>query len=165
MSNKRRSVSRSASLSAVIAALYAISVVSLAPVSFQPIQLRLADAMLPLTILFGWPAVVGVTVGCLVANLFGGLGAVDVVGGSAANFVAGLLAWRIGLKRFKGAWLASVVAEVLVIALIVGSYLSVIFSIPLAVGVGSILASNIVTIGFMGYALLRMVQRALRLVR
>ena len=161
LKNKERNLSKSISISAVFAALYALGVVFLAPISYQLIQLRLADALLPLTILFGWPAVLGVTIGCFVANVFGGIGIVDVIGGSVANFLAGLLAWKIGLKGFKGAWVAGILGQIIVIAVIVGSYLSVLFNMPLILGIGGLLASNAITIGIIGYILLKVLYRAL----
>jgi uncharacterized membrane protein len=45
------------SLIAVIAALYAAMVIVLAPISFGPVQLRLADVLIPLAAIFGLPAV------------------------------------------------------------------------------------------------------------
>src|SRR5208282_202568 len=81
-------------LTAVFAAIYALGVVFLAPISFQIFQVRVADALLPLAMLFGWPAVLGLSLGAFVANIFGGLGPVDMVGGSVANFIATFVAWQ-----------------------------------------------------------------------
>jgi uncharacterized membrane protein len=90
--------STTVTFTAVFAALYAVGVVLLAPISFQVFQVRIADALLPLSILFGWPAILGLTLGAFVANLFGGLGPVDVVGGTLANLLARYIAWRITLN-------------------------------------------------------------------
>src|SRR5437867_1609431 len=53
MEKTRRSRSRSIALAAMLAALYAADVVFFAPISFQTIQVRVADALLPLSVLFG----------------------------------------------------------------------------------------------------------------
>ncbi|MGC8961636.1 MAG: QueT transporter family protein, partial [Candidatus Bathyarchaeia archaeon] len=119
------------SLSAVFAALYVVGVVVLAPISFYVTQVRVADALLPLTIICGWPAILGVTVGCMAANVFGGLGALDVVGGGLANLAAGYLGWRVGRGRFKGSWLIGSFLEALVVSAVVGGYLSLLFMVPL----------------------------------
>ena len=115
--------SRQVALAAVFAALYAIGVTVLAPISFNVYQVRVADMLLPLSILFGPPAIVGLTLGTFVGNLSSPFGAVDVVGGAVANLVATFLAWQIGKRRFRGAWFAGTTAEVLAITLIVGTYL------------------------------------------
>jgi uncharacterized membrane protein len=143
-----------AAFTAVFAALYAVGVVALAPISFQVFQVRVADALLPLSILFGWPAILGVTLGAFVANLFGGLGPVDVVGGSIANLVGAYVAWRIALNRSRSWVLLAVGLEILIVTLIVGTYLSYLFAMPLQIGWLGVMLGSIVAIGFLGSLLL-----------
>lgn len=85
-------------LTTIFAALYAALVVGLAGISFQLIQVRIADALIPLSIIFGWPAVIGVTVGCVISNIVSPLPSVlvDITLGAIANFFASLMAWQIG---------------------------------------------------------------------
>ena len=59
-------------ISAVIAALYAAVSLALAPLSFGPIQIRIAEAMTLLPILFP-EAIAGVTLGCFLTNLIGAI--------------------------------------------------------------------------------------------
>lgn len=148
------------SLTALFAALYAVGVVALAPISFYVLQVRVVDALLPLAVLFGWPAVLGLSLGAFVANFFGGLGWVDVVGGTVANFVATYIAWRIGQRRARGMQLLAVATEIVVVSLIVGDYLSYLFQIPLEVGVIGVLTGSVVAIGVLGYALLLVMSRS-----
>jgi uncharacterized membrane protein len=126
----------------------------LAPISFQVFQVRVADALLPLSILFGWPAIFGLALGAFVANLFGPLGPIDVVGGSLANLLAGYVAWRIALNRGRWWVLLAVGLQVLVVTLIVGTYLSFLFAIPLQIGWLGVMLGSIVAIGFLGSLLL-----------
>ncbi len=63
---------REIALGSVIAALYAIGVILFAPISFLLFQVRVADALIPLSIVFGMPAVLGLTLGNIVANIYGG---------------------------------------------------------------------------------------------
>jgi uncharacterized membrane protein len=140
------------SLTAAFAALYAVGVIVLGPISFLPIQVRVADALLPLAIIFGWPAILGLSIGAFVANFFGGLGAVDIIGGSIANFIATFVAWRIGRDRSKPWQLLGVGIEIVVITLLVGTYLTYVFGFPLAwVGV---FAGSVIAIGILGSILL-----------
>lgn len=85
-------------LTTIFAALYAVLVVGLAGISFQLVQVRIADALIPLSIILGWPAVIGVTVGCVISNIVSPLPSVlvDATLGAVANFFASLMAWRIG---------------------------------------------------------------------
>lgn len=155
----KSTLSLGVSLSAVFAVLYTVGVVVLAPISFQIFQVRVADALLPLSIVFGWPATVGLAVGAFVANFYGGLGIVDIVGGSVANFLACATAWQIGRRRFRGSWLVATTSEVIIVTLIVGTYLSYLFGMPLEVGLSGVLLGSIVSMGFLGYGLLLFLSR------
>ena len=154
-----RKTTLSLSTAAIFASLYAVAVVVFAPVSFQIPQVRVADALLPLAILFGWPAVLGYSLGAMIANFFGGLGFVDIVGGTSANFLATYVAWRIGQRQMKSGWLVATAVEILLVTAIVGSYLSYLFQIPLQVGLLDVLLGSLVSIGFLGYPLLLLLSR------
>ena len=137
-------------LTAVFAALYAVGVVFLAPISFQVFQVRLADALLPLSMLFGWPAVLGLGLGAFVANFFGGLGLVDMIGGAVANFLATFVAWRICRKRRPLNAIAGVLSEIVIVTVIVGTYLSFLIGMPLVLGLLGIFLGSTIAIGVLG---------------
>jgi uncharacterized membrane protein len=151
---------RKLAVGSIIAALYAIGVILLAPISFFLFQVRVADALIPLSILFGMPAVWGVTLGNVVANVYGGLGPVDIVGGSIANFLAAYLGWRIGLMRFTGSQFLATVAQNLIVSSIVGFYLAVLFEVPLEAGFFSILLGSIISMNILGYLLVKAIQKS-----
>jgi uncharacterized membrane protein len=149
-------------LAAILAALYAADVVFFAPISFSPvIQVRVADVLLPLSILFGPPAIVGLGLGVLVGNFFGSpFGAIDVIGGTIANLIATALAWVIGRRAFRGAWTSAIVVEILVITFIVGSYLTLFSNVPLWVNWLGVMVGEVIAVGIGGYALLKVVSRS-----
>jgi uncharacterized membrane protein len=156
--------SRSIALAAVLAALYAAYVFYFAVTSFGPLQVRIVDAFLPLSILLGFPAIVGLTLGGFVGNILGSpIGIVDYIGGPTANFVAATLAWAITRRRFKGSWIAAIAIEITSVTLIVGSYLVAFYAspgTPLWVGWAEFLGSEVVAIGILGYPLLQAVDRS-----
>jgi uncharacterized membrane protein len=147
------------SLTSIFAALYAVCVVALAPISFQVFQVRVADALLPLAILFGWPAILGFSGGAFIANFFGGLGLVDIVGGSFANFLATYVAWKIGRRNTRRAWILATASEVLLVTLIVGTYLSYLLQMPLEIGLSGIFMGSLVATGILGSMLLLLISR------
>ncbi len=113
--------------------------------------------LLPLTILFGWPAIIGITIGTGVANIFGGLGPVDIFGGSAANLLGCGLAYLLALRLrrfywpgviFIGTWIIN-----LVVTFIVGTYLAYLFGEPLVVGLLGIFIGSLVSVNIGGFAL------------
>ena len=79
-------------LTAMIAAIYAALTLGLQAISFGPVQFRVSEALTLLPILFP-QAIPGLTLGCLISNLFSPLGATvyDVVFGTLATLVAAIL--------------------------------------------------------------------------
>ena len=144
----------------VFAALYAVGVIFLAPISFGIVQVRVADAMLPLSMIFGLPCALGLSLGCIVSNVYGGLGVIDIVGGATANLVACTLAWYIGRKGGRAQRFVGTVAETAAISLIVGGYLAVIFQVPIEVGFLGILIGSTIAVNAIGFPIEEAVRRS-----
>ena len=100
-----------------LAALYAAITVLSAPWAYGPIQVRLAEALCFLC-LFYPKSVWGLTLGCILANLFSTVSALDLVFGSAATLLGCLLAGKIRQR-----WLFPL-PLILCNALLVGAELS-----------------------------------------
>ena len=147
------------SLAVVFSSLYAVLLVALAPISYGPVQLRVADCLIPLAALFGWPVIAGVTVGCFLGNAYFWLGPQDVVFGTIANLVAATIIFMLRKRQFLAC-----VAGSLPIGIIVGSYLWIFFPPPDIFGlqlpiwgamIVSITISSLVAMAGIGYALLK----------
>ena len=165
--------SRNLALAAVFGALYAALVIGFAPISNLPIQVRVADALMPLAILFGWPAILGLGIGTVVGNFAAdsitgfpsaSIG-LDIAGGSFVNLLTGFLAWKIGqrgwkIRNWNMSWFVATLVETALISVVVGGYLSVAFSIPLALSILGILAGEVVAINIGGFVLLNIIGRA-----
>ena len=108
---------------AVIGAIYAVLTIAFAPISFghNIFQFRIAEA---LTILpaFTPSAIPGLFVGCIVANMIGGFGPIDIVFGSLATLAAAYLSYRLKSKK-----ILIPLPPVILNALIVGTYLYYIY--------------------------------------
>ena len=144
----------------VFAALYAVGVIFLAPISFGIVQVRVADAMLPLSMIFGLPGALGLSLGCLVSNVFGGLGIVDIVGGASANLIACTLAWYIARKGRSGQRFLATVAETVVVGLIVGGYLSWLLQVPLEISIIGVLVGELIAVNLIGFPLEEAIRRS-----
>ena len=176
---RSRTLLRDLTLASVFAALYAVLVVAFAGNSFLPVQLRVADMLMPLVILFGWPVALGLGIGALVGNFAGEtlLGfqfssiAVDMIFGGITNLLAGIVAWQIGRRGWtrlgrNKVWFLATSAETVIISLVVGSYLYIILGIPaeiifygftfsgLLASIAGITVGSIVAINILGYVLL-----------
>ena len=98
---------------AVIAALYVALTLIFAPISFGPVQVRIAEALCILP-MFTPAAIPGLFIGCLIANLIGGGIILDVIFGSLATLIGAVLGYMLRKNR----WLVPIPA-VLANALIV----------------------------------------------
>lgn len=107
---------------AIIAAAYAALCLAAAPISYGPVQFRIAEALCILPY-FTPVAIPGLFVGCVIANIIGGFGIYDIIFGSLATLLAAYFSYR--LKSHK--WLVPLPAVVFN-ALIVGMMLSLIYA-------------------------------------
>lgn len=158
-------------LTAVFAALYVIVNVAEtffvgSPVfTYGPVQLRLADCLIALAALFGWPVVGGVTLGCVLTNAYYFLGAPDVILGPIANLVAASIV--LFLRKHR---LVACIAGALPIGVIVGIYLPLFFPfltppeilsfLPAwAAFIVSLTISSLIAVAVIGYTLLLALSR------
>ena len=148
------------SLAIIFSSLYAVLVLVLAPISYGPIQLRVADCMIPLAALFGWPVIAGVTVGCFLGNAYFWIGPQDVIFGTIANLIAATIIFMLRKRQFTACVVGS-----LPIGFIVGSYLWLffgfeadIFGLQLPVWgamIVSITISTLIVVAGIGYVILK----------
>ncbi|HED23832.1 MAG TPA: QueT transporter family protein [Firmicutes bacterium] len=137
---------------AMIAAIYALLTVIFAPISYGMIQVRISEMLMVLPFFTG-AAVPGLFVGCLIANIFGGYGILDVVFGSLATLFSAYLVTKI-----KRRWLVPL-PPVIVNALIVGAVLHRVLELPFfltAVWVG---AGQLVACYGLGFPLLMILEK------
>jgi len=85
--------------SAIIAALYFTLTYFLQPISFGPLQFRVAE-MLTILPIFMPEAIVRITLGCALANLLSTFGWYDIIFGTLASFAASV-ATRLLWRRLK----------------------------------------------------------------
>ena len=123
------------------------------------VQVRVADAMLPLSMIFGFPSAIGLSLGCVVSNVYGGFGLIDIVGGSVANLIACILAWYIGRNGGKIQRFAATIVQTVVISLIVGPYLAPILNVNIWLSIFAVLVGEIVAINIIGYPLQEAIRR------
>ncbi len=135
---------------AVIAAIYTVLVLAFQPISFGPIQFRIAEA---LTILpFFTPAAIpGVTIGCFLSAVFTGADVLDMIFGSLATLIAALLSYKLRKHKFLVP-IPPIVSNALIIPWVLRYAYQIPDAIPfmmLTVGIGEILA-----VGILGMILL-----------
>lgn len=137
---------------ALIAALYCALVFMFLPISFGTVQVRVAEA---LTILpyFTPSAIYGLFVGCLLANLIGGAGILDIVLGSLATLLAAFLTYILRRK-----WLAPF-PPIIINMFVVGYILSIYYGIDYWVAVATVGAGQVVSCLGLGMLLLTQLEK------
>ncbi|WP_370828096.1 QueT transporter family protein [Fournierella massiliensis] len=148
---------------AMVAAIYVVLCLVLAPFSYGAVQVRLAE-MLCLLPVFGAEYIVAVTLGCFLANLLGST-LVDVVFGTAATLVACLVTYAVRKVRVGGLAIPAAVPPIVSNAVIVGA-LELTFFLPGATGTAALAAWNALTVGIgevvscgiLGVALVKLIE-------
>ena len=123
---------------AMIGAIYTLLTLIFAPISYGMVQVRISEMLMVLPF-FTLAAVPGLFVGCLIANIFGGLGMIDIVFGSLATLLSAYLVSKIGNKYLVP------LPPVIINAVVIGLVLNFVMGIPfylaaIWVGVGQTVA-------------------------
>lgn len=123
---------------ALIAAIYVIITYILKPISYGPLQIRISEALTLLPVVES-SAVLGLFIGCFMANLLGGMGPWDIYLGSLITLVSAYLTSKTD-NPFLGA-IPPIVLNMFGVSL----YVSKLSGIPyfltaLTIGVGQFIA-------------------------
>ncbi|PWM66707.1 MAG: transporter [Eubacteriales Family XIII. Incertae Sedis bacterium] len=110
---------------AVIAAIYALLTIVLAPISYGAVQVRISEALTVLPF-FTPAAVPGLFVGCIAANIMSPYGLADLIFGSAASLIGAIGSYLLRKKP-----LLVPLAPVISNGIIVGAMLYYVYEVPL----------------------------------
>jgi len=136
-----------------IAAIYAALTIGLAPLSYNFIQLRVSEA---LTILpFIMPqSILGLFIGCAIANIYSGLGIYDIIFGSLATLIAAYLT-----RKMPSKWLAPL-PPVVVNALVIGYMWSYFAQMPFYLTAGYVAIGQLGACYLLGLPLLHLLEKS-----
>jgi uncharacterized membrane protein len=132
---------------ALIGAIYAVLTIAFAPISYGQIQVRIAEALTVLPF-FTPAAIPGLFVGCIIANLYGGGGFVDVIFGSLATLIAAGLSYKMPKK-----WLVPF-PPILINAIVVGWILHYLYQLPMVITTGWVALGQCIACFGLGYPLM-----------
>lgn len=104
----------------VVAAIYVVLCLALQPLSYGAVQVRVAEALCLLPV-FGAEYIVGVVLGCFLANLLGST-IVDVIFGTLATLLACLVTYKLRDIRVKGLAIPASLPPVVFNMIIVGAF-------------------------------------------
>lgn len=113
--------------------------------------MRVSEALTVLPYVFGPYAAIGLFIGCLFSNIYGGLGVYDIIGGSLITLLAGLITAK--LRKFGKPILAPL-PPIILNSFLVSIYLHWIFAVPYWLTVISIGIGESISCFVLGYPLL-----------
>lgn len=127
---------------AIIAGIYAVLTIFMAPISYGAIQFRLPE-MLTLLAFVNPQFAPGLVLGCFIANLFSPFGFIDVIVGTSATAIA-----VYSMRYTKNIWMASLtptIANGVIVGLMIALTANLpIFETMLFVGIGEFVVVTII---------------------
>ena len=153
---------------AMIAAIYTVVSLVLAPFTYGNIQVRIAEALTLLPLIYK-PSIAGVTLGCFLTNLIGAMigvnptGMIDSVVGTTATLLAALLTYYLRDRKLAGIPVWSILMPVVFNFFFVGIELGVLY-FPTNIVTGSLICVVEVAIGelisvILGYILIKFLDK------
>ncbi len=142
---------------AIIASIYAALTILLMPISYGPIQVRVAEALTVLPY-FTSAAVPGLFIGCLVSNIAGGLGWMDIIFGSLATLISAYITYLIRKSKKVLVPLPAVIVN----GIVVGWVVSTIYTestLPLGITMLTVAGGQAVSCYGLGYPLLKLLEK------
>jgi len=153
-------------IAAIYAALYVTLALAFGPMSYGQLQLRVANVLLGLIPILGWPAVIGQGIGVFIANVDSPLGPIDLLNAVPA-IVFSWIIWKLRrVSVFLGLTIYSAgLGTTVALALIYAFHLP--FQVPVNLGVETIslplpvvvMAGIFVATAVLGYFFYRALER------
>jgi uncharacterized membrane protein len=147
-------------LIALYAALYAVLVNAIPGLSFGPLNLRVADAMLGAVPLFGIAGVLGHTLGVFIGNIPSPYNPLDLLN-TIPSFVMALVVYYV-YKRTKNDYtvIGTSIAYSAILGITVGWMLSAPFNTPPAIMILYVFGGNLVMTTVLGWPLFKLLKKA-----
>ena len=153
----RNDLTKRLTRTAIIAAIYAVVTLAIAPFAYGSIQFRVSEILVLLAI-FDPLYIGGLTLGCLIANLLGPNGPMDVIFGTLATFISVYAIYLTGklIKNYKIKLLVASIWPTIFNGLVIGWMLNKLYGLPLILSIGEVALGELVVITFIGVPLFLM---------
>lgn len=144
---------------AVVAATYAAITLALSFISYGPIQFRIAEVMVLLPFIRK-EYILGLTLGCFLANVIGPYGVPDIIFGTIATFISTYLVYLTSkiMKNKKGSIFIASLWPTIVNAIIIGAELNIFFGVPLFIAILNVGFGQFVVITIIGVPLFKILE-------
>lgn len=130
---------RSLAVSGVVAALYAVTTIVIAPFGFGAVQCRISDVML-IFCMKRKEMIAGCVVGCIIANMFSPLGPIDMAVGALVNFLIGYVAYK------SKNMIITIISGGITAGIFVGTELWAVYSLPIQITSATVAAGEMISL-------------------
>lgn len=130
---------------ALIAALYVVLTVAIAPISYGPIQVRFSEVLILLAF-YDKRYIYSLTIGCIIANLLSPLGIVDVIVGSLGTFIS-----AVAISKTKSLLLATFWPTIFCLPVVL--LLHLIVGLPFFIYLFGFMVGEFISVTLIGYPL------------
>jgi len=137
----------------VVAAIYVVLTIVLAPLAYGNIQFRLSELLMML-VCYNPIYSISLSVGCLIANFMSPMATIDIIFGTLATVIAcGLM---IPLRKHKA--IASLIPAV-VNGVIIGIELNYFFELPLVLSMFQVFLGEFVVVSLIGFPVMKLIEK------
>ncbi|MEM3715202.1 MAG: QueT transporter family protein [Thermoprotei archaeon] len=144
-------------LTSIITALYVGLIEIFHPISFEVIQVRVANALLGVVPVFGWPAIVGVTLGVFIGNITSPLGPIDLLS-AIPTFIGCYIIYKLKSTSV----LLGLTTYTLILSLWVGYILWYVLGLPYIITVAYLFIGIGISTIFLGYIVYKALRRVIK---
>lgn len=143
---------------AIVAAIYALLTVALAPISYGNFQFRVSEILVLLA--FYDPFYIGgLTLGCFIANILGPNGMMDVIFGTFATFLSvGAISLTSKYVKNKVSLVIASLWPTIFNGLIIGWVLNVSIGLPYWIAAGEVALGEFVVISLVGIPVFKLLE-------
>lgn len=134
---------------ALVASIYIVLTIMVAPISYQGIQFRISEVLLIL-VFYDKLYIIPLVMGCLIANIFSPLGFIDLLFGSTASFVSLLLMYKFRNKKFIASLFPAFINGILV-----GIELTIVFETPILLNMLTVFLGEFLVVSIFGMVLFK----------
>ncbi|RDY27998.1 QueT transporter family protein [Romboutsia weinsteinii] len=144
---------------AVVASTYAAITLALSFISYGPIQFRIAEVMVLLPFIRK-EYILGLTLGCFLANVISPYGVADTIFGTTATFISTYLVYLTSkiMKDKKGSIFIASLWPTIVNAIIIGAELNIFFGMPFLISMLEVGFGQFVVITIIGVPLFKILE-------
>lgn len=130
---------------ALVAALYVVLTIAIAPISYGPIQVRFSEVLILLAF-YDKRYVYSLTIGCIIANLLSPLGIVDVIVGSLGTYIS-----AVAISKTKSLLLATFWPTIFCLPVVL--LLHLIVGLPFFIYLFGFMVGEFISVTLIGYPL------------